>query len=71
LRLANKTVDAGGKTFQTLYVQFVSAAEMVQDFRLWSSGHRISLIMSELDVTGDGTVFVFTRDRSYIHIYMI
>jgi hypothetical protein len=41
---------------------------MVQDFRLWSSGHRISLIMGELDVTGDRTVFIFTRDCSYIYI---
>jgi len=35
---------------------------------LWSSGHRISLIMGELDVTGDRTVFIFTRDCSYIYI---
>jgi len=71
LRLANKTVDASGQAFQAFHVQFVSAAEMVQDFRLWRSGHRISLIMGELDVTGDRTVFVFTRDCSYIHIYRI
>jgi hypothetical protein len=64
-----KPTEASDQSSDGLQVKGVGSTEGVEDLGPSIAGFRVSDIMGELDISGDGAVFVFARDGSDIHAY--
>ncbi len=71
LVVTKEAVDALDETSQALLVDALAAAEVMEDERLGTLGLRVSEVVGELDVLGDGAVLVGALHRPQVHGYMI
>src|SRR5690606_8572899 len=67
---AQEAGDASDQAPELLDVAFVSTTEGIEDAGPGLTGHRIALIVRELEVGDDGTVFVLALDSSEVHVYI-
>src|SRR5690606_5189243 len=67
---AQEAGDASDQAPELLDVVFVGTAEGIEDAGPGLTGHRIALIVRDLEVGDDGTVFVLALDSSEVHVYI-
>jgi hypothetical protein len=65
-----KPTETFDQSSDGLYVQGIRPAKGIEDIGTGKAGLGISDIMSELDIGGNGAVFVFAGDRPDIHAYL-
>jgi hypothetical protein len=64
-----ETAEAFGQSFDGGHIQIIRTAEGMQDVRLGLPRLGVAGIMGELDIGHGGTVFILSRNRSYVHVY--
>jgi len=64
-----KPAEAFDQSSDGLQIKGVGSTEGVEDLGPSIAGLGVSDIMGELDISGDGAVFVFAGDGSDIHAY--
>src|SRR5690606_29652609 len=67
---AQEAGDASDQAPELLDVVFVGTAEGIEDAGPGLTGHRVALIVRDLEVGDDGTVFVLAPDSSEVHVYI-
>jgi len=56
---------------ELLAVQLIDSTEIVNDFGHRFTSYRVALIVGQLQVLDDGTVFVFAFGPAQIHAYVL
>src|SRR5690606_34515466 len=67
---AQKAGDASDQAPELLDVVFVGTVRRMVDARPGQTGHRIALVVCDLEVSDYGAVFVLAPDSSEVHVYI-